>query len=227
MALVGYWKFNADGADASGNGHDATLVGAIIDTSEKKLGAGSLFTDGLNDYAKVDDDEALDGFDDFTIRFWMKAPQQVSKWAIGKYSVGAAGRAYVLGSTGDGKFLRVLLSTTGAFQFSQNSTVVAFDDTWKHCIITRSGSNVYTYINNNKELIGTLSGTLHNSGEDLYFGCMSLAQGNFMEGNLDGIAIYNHAWDDSDVSADWNGGAGREISIGVAGRRRRMLIGRK
>jgi len=80
--LMGYWKFDGDTSDSSGNGRDATLVGDAHVVDNGILG-GALLLDGSGDYATITGYKGInaDRSDPnnptqlpFTVACWIKTP---------------------------------------------------------------------------------------------------------------------------------------------------------
>ena len=69
--LIGYWPFNGNANDESGNGNDGTVNGATL-TADRFGNANSAYTFGLGNYIQVPYISALDNLNDFTISLWVK-----------------------------------------------------------------------------------------------------------------------------------------------------------
>jgi len=50
--LVGWWRFNGDASDASGNGHNGTLNGSTFSTGQNNLANGGYSLNGTSDYVQ-------------------------------------------------------------------------------------------------------------------------------------------------------------------------------
>ncbi len=71
QGLVGYWQFNGNANDSSGNGHNGTLVSSPTFPIDPQRGQ-VLSLDG-NQYVSIPDSPELDfGTSDFTITMWVK-----------------------------------------------------------------------------------------------------------------------------------------------------------
>ena len=51
--LVGWWKFDGDATDSSGNGNDGTVNGATLTTNRHGQANSAYSFDGVNDYIQV------------------------------------------------------------------------------------------------------------------------------------------------------------------------------
>jgi hypothetical protein len=67
--LLAQWKFDGDGTDSSGNGHNLNNVGVAFDTGNKSQGSASAYFDGAKHYF-----ETVGAFnlgDKFTVTVWV------------------------------------------------------------------------------------------------------------------------------------------------------------
>ena len=76
--LVGYWPFNGNANDVSGNGNNGTVNGATL-TNDRNGNANSAYSfDGTTNYIEVADNNTLDLTNNYTFSVWVK---------IGDYSL--------------------------------------------------------------------------------------------------------------------------------------------
>ncbi|WP_297693672.1 hypothetical protein [uncultured Eudoraea sp.] len=70
--LIGYWPFNGNANDESGNENHGTVLGAFL--TEDRFGKvnNAYDFDGLDDYIIAEDDDSLEIPDDFSISVWVK-----------------------------------------------------------------------------------------------------------------------------------------------------------
>ena len=61
QGLVGWWKFDGDATDSSGNGNDGTVNGATLTTDRHGQANEAYSFDGVNDYIEVPYNSALNG----------------------------------------------------------------------------------------------------------------------------------------------------------------------
>jgi hypothetical protein len=70
--LLAYYPLNGDGTDASGNGHDGTVVGATPTSNRFDQSGKALLFDGINSFIRVPDSTDLRlASTDFTISAWI------------------------------------------------------------------------------------------------------------------------------------------------------------
>jgi hypothetical protein len=73
--LVGWWPFNGNANDESGNGNNGTVNGATL-TTDRFGNTGKAYSfDGVDDFIKIPSSSTLDNINLATFNFWMKSSQ--------------------------------------------------------------------------------------------------------------------------------------------------------
>lgn len=210
--LIGYWQFNDNGSDTSGNGNTVALFGGA------GYGTGlfgqALSLNGVNGtYAQmVNNNTAFDlGSGDFTIQVWanLNNPLNVdnnSPILIEKfYGPGGPGWTFYLWPN--------QLNFYSNGQQLLTAGVNLPTGVWQDYVVERSGNTLRMYFNGG--LVNTISfgGSLGNTVNPLLIGARNAQDGrNFtMNGLMDEIAIWNRALSQGEITALWNNGAGREM----------------
>ena len=205
-------------SDGLGSSVDGTTTGAVLSTSTKKLGTGSVFFDGSNDYG------SLDGLTSATA---MSSIKTISGWF--NVTMTANARLYVWGDANVETALRVGIYTSGSDPnviditciqggstywqiFTGDDTFLA--DTWNHFVITHNGTTPKIYINGTEstytwstETDKTVWWTALRSAvaNNFTIGCKALLNGSgrteFYDGQMTNIAFWNEEIDSVDASA--------------------------
>ena len=169
-------------------GKTVTRYGAVTKTSVKKFGTASAYFDGIDDYLTIADSPGLNlGTGDFTIELWAygnRANQSQSFprfLAKGNFGTLGAWNLVWIASTGDVYFDIYTPSTVGLLVGTMPN------DAWSHMAITRSGSNVQTFMN------GVVGSSVSNSTNlnitsTLAIGAQSSGSGVF-RGYIDEVRI--------------------------------------
>jgi VCBS repeat-containing protein len=196
--LVAYWRFNEGygrfTADASGNGHTATLFGAAWATIARS-GKSMLF-DGRDDYLSMGNLDVTGSA--MTISAWIRPhvltdnePRIISKatgsdeqdhyFMLGMTKVsGVARLRFRLKTSGDTK---TLIASSGTLTATK----------WMHSVATYDGSVMRLYLN------GVLAGSMAATGPVTGSSAVPVTLGrnpqNFgaYDGNIDEVKIYNRA----------------------------------
>lgn len=205
--LIGYWHFNGNGNDSSGNGRTLSLFGSA------GFGSG-LFGEALalpgssNSYAQQAlNDTAFDfGPSDFTIQVWFNFNSNSREQTlIEKFA----------GSTGPGWTLTTPLGTDLQFYSEPNISLNAAESfttgVWHEAVVTRSGTTFSLYFDGNLAVSGVSSpGPLTTTTNPLLVGKRNSEDGRdfSVDGSLDEIAIWNRALSSTEVADVWNSGKG-------------------
>lgn len=224
--LVGWWPFNGNANDESGNGNNGTVNGATL-TSDRNNQSNSSYNFNVNNWSFGSGGDniyipynASFNFSDFTISTWIKrtsagssiSPQSLS--IIRRFQYGynnPNGETWVLevghGTSQNGAILYgtvIEQSPSPASNFYSQSNQVVPLNQWCHIIMTYSQNTIKLYINN--QLVGTAIdpsitiNTVGNSG--LSIGLSEQANGQWapFDGSIDDIGIWNRALTQQEIS---------------------------
>jgi hypothetical protein len=130
---------------------------AILDTTNKQVGAGSLSVD-QNGYLYTTDTADIDLTGDFTIDFWMY-PSGIPSVGYGIVMTTS------LNTTANGIFISwdqissesINVGVAATSDIVNTSTGTAPIDTWSHIVITRSGTAIKIFVNDIQQASGTSS----------------------------------------------------------------------
>jgi hypothetical protein len=214
--LVGYWPFNGNANDLSGNGNNGTVNGATL-TSDRFGNANSAYNfDGNNNHILVSDNSTLSGFSDITISLWVNISQfpsasdpfsgLVTKW-YGSGNCGGMTDNYACYLRTNNQFVAGTNQYRNYPNMLQSPSNLSTSN-WYHLVIVHNsttGGSIYI----NGSLVSTYntSGALCSSTNPLYFGCDNgLGVINrFFNGKLDDIGIWNRALTQQEITNMYNG----------------------
>lgn len=202
--LVGYYPFNANADDESGNGNTGIAYGAAL-TSDRFGSMDSAYVfDGSGDYIQVGNSDSLDMNSGMTISAWVY-------FDVDPYSISASkSRSYVVdkyyayrlwySSDGEGtsepdNFFFDIWDWQGPV--TQNITWEA--GKWYHIVATYDGSTGKIYVDGLLNNQTSVTKTLKTSGYDFYIGMGGDCSGCGFEGMIDDVRIYNRALTDPEI----------------------------
>ncbi len=210
--LVGYWPFNGNANDESGNGNHGTVNGATL-TADRNGNTNSAYSfDGVNDNIIIASDEILNvGTSDFSISIFFRSENLTNACLIGKrsYSLGNGYSIFLQNNALYGQ----LIDENSASQ-SPGCNFNTTENQWHHYVVTFDrDNNQLAYMDGIFcDYVGILdeSGNIVNEtdlfigffqppGNDCWTGCY------FFNGQLDDIAIYNRALTQEEITALYNG----------------------
>ncbi|CAN1553115.1 Secretion system C-terminal sorting domain [Flavobacteriaceae bacterium] len=206
--LMGYWPFNGNANDQSGNGLNGTLTGATL-TSDRNGNVSSAYSfNGTSNYIKLPKITPLNDASSFTFSCWILPT----------------------GSTGTRQFVlsRGYDYSTGSFfisqEFEANSNYIRFSyngypnynilsqqgysipyQNWQLLTVTKSATTVNLYINSVLVNSSTNTSNLMSEDEFLYIGShwFNNQDGSFFpyyfKGLIDDVGIWNRALTSTEI----------------------------
>ena len=203
--LVGWWPFNGNANDESGNNNHGTVTGATL-TIDRNGKANSAYSfDGIDDFIKVNNSNTLNiTGSQITLSFWLfnkridSNHKGISKggWDIGE------GYEFLFAEDNGLQ----LSGNKGGLQRTESNNGVRFLNNWVHLVAVFNNGSGNFYINNLKisaNLNGNNFSNFTSTNLPLIFGKRSdettILKG-FVFGNMDDIAIYNRALSEQEIS---------------------------
>jgi hypothetical protein len=213
--LVGWWPFNGNANDESGNGNNGTVNGAIL-TTDRFANANKAYSfDGINDFISVNHNQSLNlpgNNNSFSFSAWIN-PNQTNQQELNILSKGAgngvnSNDVYIFSVYNQNKIGLELANFPNAFwTFSNNS--ISFNQ-WNHVVVVYDNSlnSAKFYIN------GLFAGqqpysfnpSSNGDVQSLFFGKQGWnCNCNFMNGLIDDIGAWNRALTPQEISDLYNG----------------------
>jgi len=243
--LLHNWTFDADLTDAAG-GKDATAFGdAGFQTDTSKIGAGAATFDGADDYMEAGTfSDFVIGTGTMSVSFWFNVADEDKAISDRFLGTGAGlndqeGWAFFMrdnaaGTIGDG--VDAGMSDGGGRRIqgtNANDTIDSLDGNW-HLLVgvfDHNGGNgtVSIYLDSVLESmialadLGTWNGSSITNDFPLTFGKNPDGFANFLDGNLDDVAIWDAALSQGEIDGLWNGGAGA-AAASISGATSQLVI---
>jgi len=208
--LVGWWPFNGNANDESGNGNNGVVNGATLTEDRNGVANAAYGFDGVDDFINSANFSAILGNTSRTYSFWIQCPQNSNGgWVV---STGpelfSPGGACANGFHIDAKIISADCGFQGigcGINCSQRRVqTILNDNIWKNVIVVYSGnglSSTTIYINGieNTSLFCNDGTNSYNTPSTISVNGLSFGKRNdnylntFLNGSLDDIAIYNRA----------------------------------
>ena len=195
--LVGWWPFNGNANDESGNGNNGTVNGATL-TADRFSNVGKAYSfDGVNDNIST----SRSPLTSFSVSLWLFTSQNTAYTPL----VDAYNSNWELYlSNYKPTFTRWITAGAGGTFQEFISTTSASINQWNHLICTYNNGNIRLYLNG--VLISTfqnVSITINNNGT-FAFGASLSGTSQYFNGKLDDIGIWNRALTQQEVSDLYN-----------------------
>ncbi len=214
--LVGWWPFNGNANDESGNGNNGTVNGATL-TSDRFGSINSAYSfNGINNNVTTNSNNVnFNTNQDFSISLWVKISNTCSNTNYCGGFISKEGMQ--TNDNGIGFQMGYDYTNKTKFEYNTNLTVqppIHFytstqltPSIWTNiiCVVEKNINEIRIYYN------GNLEGTFNNSwiyksssnSNPLFFG-MLRGSNYFLNGNLDDIGIWNRALNQQEITNLFN-----------------------
>ncbi len=191
--LVGWWRFNGDADDSSGNNNNGTVEGGAI--YEPSPMGQALSFDGVDDYVNCGSGAILKPTQNITIEMWVKPSSTQNQYAdiLGGHQ---NNQGYVVqqDSTNPNNYYFAYNNngTSGGWQGMGITTQLA-PDVWQHFVVQKEGNTIRHFLNGTLSGSGTVSGDIwYSSDEPFYIGIgWNLSSNRYFKGLIDEVRIWN------------------------------------
>ena len=201
-------NFDSNFDDSSGNNNNGSTTNVTIDTSIKKIGAGSALFNADADKVVLGQPYAS-GANNFSVSFWVyfdTAPQHDDFICSSNKSLAGANNKLLIAMNNYPSFVAFFCNLRQTVDCNLFSTTQPTTSTWYHVVITRGGTTAKMYVNGSLEDTQTCQSgdVIDNSG--LVLGQSST--GVSFSRNLDQWMFYNRELSANEVQVLYNDGAG-------------------
>jgi hypothetical protein len=202
--LVGWWPFNGNANDESGNGNNGTVNGAIL-TSDRNGNLNSAYSFNNSEITTVISSSQFSS--DYTISIWVRVNSNNASYPtflVGNNVLsGFADPTYLITQLSQYKFvhyMQIAPTNAGVTLYQSNSLNL---DTWYHLVISSTNQQCKMYIDG---IENSIAGPIYlsNFGSYLHIG-NGRDSGEIFIGQLDDIAIFNRSLSQQEISDLYNG----------------------
>jgi hypothetical protein len=189
--LVGWWPFNGNANDESGNNRNGTVIGAILTTDRVGTSNSAYLLNGGNQMIGTSPSHTIGG--NLTVSFWVYLNSISSSWLVmqGSNQTGISyGFDNGCGLQLDGRIQQYSYNGGQSWLTSIDTLLV---NNWYNVTYTLSSQGMNLYINGS--LNSSNPNVTSNQNQSFYwrFGGFSHPGGTAINGKLDDIAIWNRA----------------------------------
>jgi len=203
--LVGYWKFEDNFEDSSGNENHGTNHGAIF--VDGKVGRALDFDTGT--YVSIPPSDSLKITDEITIEVWVKSEEDADGSKVVRILIKDQSYGFQWDSTGEEWQSTIILKLSGSWVGVSNP-VNLVKDTWYHLVGTYDGQTMKIYVNGELKNSKNITSSIETNDNYVFIG--SQAESYQFKGIIDEVAIYNRALSAEEIQDHYNSGLGRHLS---------------
>ncbi len=203
--LLGYWSFNGNANDLSGNGNNGTNNGAIL-TADRFGNPNNAYSfNGINSFIQIPNNTNLQNFSAMTISAWVKVNQWYTYSNTNWFPIVSKSSTATPGYFSYGFNQNYFYSNINSNQ-SESPTYISPLNQWVNCTVVFEATSVKYYVNG--VLIGTdftfvSLGTIDSNG-DLFIGKDDPGITEFANGIIDDLGIWNRALTQEEISDFYN-----------------------
>ena len=216
--LVGWWPFNGNANDESGNGNNGTVNGATL-TSDRLGNLNKAFNFNGTNFITVPDNNLLDLTDNFSISSWFNAYSFPGNTFGGPINLILCKRQNIPSNIVDGfggygvwESIGSHVLSTQSFpnagpQNYASSTFNIQNSIWYNYVATYDDltDSLKYYLNGNLIFTEYLPLEIQNNSYDMYIGALGSNPTYFWDGVIDDIGIWNRALTQQEITALYNG----------------------
>jgi hypothetical protein len=202
--LVGWWPFNGNANDQSGNGNNGSVNGASLTFDRFGQTSTAYSFDGINNFIQVNNAAIFNLVNGHSISVWFKPNSIHQAVIIEKFNqtngLGDGGPQLVLRSNQLVDF-SIFHNNTGNFVYSN---IPSTNQLWHHIVATWNGNLIRLYQNGLLTDSIPLSVTLNQCNEPMMIGKRSFQNDLHFDGVIDDIGMWNRALTQLEITNLYN-----------------------
>ena len=192
--LVGYWPFDGNANDASGNGRNGVVNGAVLTTNRFNNEDSAFYFDGTNDNIKTAPlPSALN--EAVSISIWIKSDNNTGEWNGIITTQPDPSEGFLLQENISDRY-QWSVSTGTNYDWIYSNSFISYE--WDHWVCILDENNLMTiYVNGLLDAGQAIQNNNLSSTADL---CIGSRYGNeWFKGKLDDIGIWNRSLTEQEI----------------------------
>jgi hypothetical protein len=210
--LVGYWPFNGNANDESGNGNDGTVNGATLTTDRNGIGNKAYNFDGINNHIVVSNPVNLPlENSNRTFSCWFNYQTSIQQPIYNDWSSLICYGDF----SSDCNANYLLLNNNETVLFSSPGTCVGLTsstsniiNSWHLVTMTYTNGTISIYIDSELISQNVMQGNMNTTISSLFFGMFNnqilSSQKYNLHGDMDDIGIWNRVLTQQEITAMYN-----------------------
>ena len=202
--LVGYWPFNGNANDESGNGNHGTVNGATLTEDRNGVVNSAYSFNGINNFIELKSgtSSTMNVIADISYCFWLNTVQQTNGLILAFGNETNPGGGYLAGLADGGADPGYLgYNISGNAKSWSSSSLNLSNNRWNFVVITLQKDTMKLYINSKLDKVTFDVEPTYSWDGNRRIGVANYDFKAFYEGILDDIAIYNRALTEKEITA--------------------------
>ncbi len=197
---VADYKFNGDGTDATAFANTADVSSATATTDRFGFGNSAMLFNGTSSEVLAANGAQLNS-PTTTVSFWVKVNALPGNGEAFLLSFGGWQERWKISLPPHGKVVWTTNETSGISDMDAGGGNELPVGVWKQVVVRHDGTTDKIYINGVEVASKNVAGDLKNTTKPLGIGFNPIDGGNWFDGVLDDIAIYNFALSDAQIAS--------------------------
>lgn len=191
--------------DTSGNGNNGTLTNGPI--WERGKNGSAIKFDGVNDYVNMGNPESLQITGELSVASWIYSRDCISGVLLDKLQWGAGGGGYGIGIAGASKNFGFWIRDDGVSFSATTAANTCVPNRWTHLAVTYDNNyNYKIFVNGVATKVGIATKRIGPSNRSLFAGSDDPWSGDYLDGFIDDLKVYNYARTPAQIAWDYNRG---------------------
>ncbi|QDT48822.1 Leukotoxin [Symmachiella dynata] len=197
LDLIAHWELDGNATDATGNGHDATVLNGEGDEFTTGLvGDGAAHFDGENDLIQTPSGESPQLTGDYTTSVWIRPDASQKDWAGIYAATNASGSTNHWNLQFDNSAQRNIViyhANSGSWDTGIDLADVA-DGGWHNIVVVREGTTMSVYLDGELAKTGTYNSNPLGNADHFNIGGERTSLNKYLySGDIDDVRIYTGA----------------------------------
>jgi len=201
QGLIAFYPFNDQAKDESGNGLHGTVYGATRSSDRHNKFNSAYFFDGINDYINLGTNSVFNFNSSYTLAAWISPTNTAKIQRLLVKDNGVSGRGFSIGDAGS---QTLAFYDRGLAPSTVNTSAILQINTWQHVVAVydAGAKTMAIYVNGMRQALSTsVSGSPSSAANPLTLGGNpSSSGGEYYNGMMDEIRIYNYALSDYEIA---------------------------
>ena len=207
--LVGYWPFNGNANDESGNGNNGSLQNGVLITDDRLLNLNSAYDfDGIDDQIEVNHSTSISPNQYVSVNVWIyPRAYEDNKHCVSKGShINYTYRSYGIQGPESNEKARFFVSNGSVEEGISTSSNLTLNQ-WHQITGVYDGASLKIYVNGLLDNQMNFSGSINQNTEPLLFGSHKYYAfaDYWFNGKIDDIGIWNRALTQQEITDLYNG----------------------
>ena len=200
---VANYSFTGNTIDESATGNHASINGALLTQDRFGFANNAISFDGTQSFLSAANSAALNS-DYTTVAFWIKVNEIPATGEVYPLSFGGWQERWKISLPSHGKLIWTTNNSSGISDMDANDGNELLVGEWRHVVFVHDGTKDLIYMNGVQVAEKDVAGTMNATSNPLGIGYNPVDGGNFLNGDMDEIQIFDMALSAGEITTLYN-----------------------